>query len=229
MNAAAKTVFLVDVDNTLLDNDRVETDLGDTINRERGAGSADRYWTAFEALRENSGGAAYLEAFQRCWRESDHDPSWLPLASFLLDYPFADRIYPQALAVIAHLRTLGHVVLVSDGDAVLQPRKIQRAGLWQAVEGNVLIYLHKENNLDDIARRWPARRYVMVDDKLRLLDAIKQQWRDRVTTVQPRQGHYALDPALVTRYPAADLAIEHIGELASFEWAEFAPTELSAR
>lgn len=221
MNAPAPIVFLLDVDNTLLDNDAVEAELGDYIDRELGAGSADRYWNAFEALRQDSGGADYLEAFQRCWREAANDPRWLALASFLLDYPFADRIYPHVLATIAHLRGLGQVVLVSDGDAVLQPRKIQRAGLWYAVDGSVLIYLHKERNLDDIARRWPAQHYVMVDDKARVLAAVKQQWHERATTLQPQQGHYALDPASIARYPAADIRVEHVGELAGFDRTAF--------
>jgi FMN phosphatase YigB (HAD superfamily) len=214
---AGDVVFLLDVDNTLLDNDRVQDDLRKHLEREFGAASRDRYWAIFEALRTELGYADYLGALQRYRREevggAMNDPRLLLMSSFLVDYPFADRLYPRALDAIAHLRTWGLTVILSDGDVVFQPRKVQRSGLWEAVEGRVLIYIHKEQMLADLEQRYPARHYVMVDDKLRILAAMKNTLGDRLTTVFPRQGHYALDPHCISAYPPADLAIERIGEL----------------
>ena len=214
MTAADDTVFLLDVDNTLLDNDRVHDDISDRFEREFGAASKDRYWAIFETLRIELGYADYLGAWQRyrCEEASAAMSDLLLMSSFLLDYPFEDRLYTGALGVIAHLRTRGRTVILSDGDAVFQPRKIQRSGLWDAVEGRVLIYVHKEKMLDDLDRRYPAR-YVMVDDKLSILAAMKKVLRDRLTTVFVRQGHYALDSRNISAYPPADLTIERIGEL----------------
>ena len=211
-------MFLLDVDNTLLDNDRVIADLRDHLEREFGAASADRYWAIFEDLRSELGYADYLGALQRYrldaeFEQSD-DPRLLQMSAFLIDYPFADRLYPRALDVIERLNTFGPTVILSDGDVVFQPRKVQRSGLWDAVYGRVLIYIHKEQMLDAVQRHYPARHYVMVDDKLRILAAMKEVMQDRLTTVFPRQGHYALDPAaIVAAYPAADLSIERIGDL----------------
>jgi FMN phosphatase YigB (HAD superfamily) len=213
----ADVVFLLDVDNTLLDNDRVIADLRLYLAHEFGAARAERYWTIFEALRGELGYVDYLGALQR-WRavvENDDASAQrlLQVSSFLIDYPFVERLYPRALDVIAGLGRIGPTVILSDGDVVFQPRKVQRSGLWNAVSGRVLIYIHKEAMLDAVRRHYPARRYVMVDDKLRLLTAMKQLWGERLVTVFPRQGHYALDPALVARYPAADVTIERIGDL----------------
>jgi FMN phosphatase YigB (HAD superfamily) len=213
--------FLFDVDNTLLDNDRVQEDLKDHLEREFGAESRDRYWALFEELRHELGYADYLGALQR-YREALHnDPRLMLMSSFLVDYPFADRLYPGALDAIAHVRRWGPTIIVSDGDVVFQPRKVQRSGLWNAVEGRVLIYIHKEQVLDDIERRHPARRYVMVDDKLRILSAMKDVWHERLTTVLPRQGHYALDPRNDAAYPPADRTIGGIGDLARYDLQSF--------
>lgn len=208
-----EVVFLLDVDNTLLDNDRIVADLDDHLRQEFGLESRDRYWAIFEALRGELGYADYLGALQRYRLGDLNDPQLLLMSSFLVDYPFAKRLYRGALDVIEHLRTWGLTVILSDGDVVFQPRKTQRSGLWDAVEGRVLIYLHKEQMLDDVASRYPARHYVMVDDKLRILAAMKKIWGDRLTTVFPRQGHYAFDPKNVTTYPPADITLERIGEL----------------
>ena len=222
MTAADDVVFLLDVDNTLLDNDRVQDDLRNHLEREFGAASRDRYWAIFEALRTELGYADYLGALQRyrCQEVSGamNDPRLLLMSSYLVDYPFADRLYPGALDAIAHLRTWGLTVILSDGDVVFQPRKVQRSGLWEAVEGRVLIYIHKEQMLVDLAQRYPARHYVMVDDKLRILAAMKKILQDRLTTVFPRQGHYALDPHNLSAYPPADLAIERIGDLLNYDF-----------
>ena len=218
-------VFLLDVDNTLLDNDRVQDDLRTHLEEEFGAASRDRYWAIFEALRTELGYADYLGALQRYRRGEAsgamNDPRLLLMSSFLVDYPFADRLYPGALAVIAHLRTWGPTVILSDGDVVFQPRKVQRSGLWQAVEGRVLIYIHKEQMLDDLRQRYPARHYVMVDDKLRILAAMKKSLGDRLTTVFARQGHYALDPNKLSAYPPADLTIARIGDLLDYDFPAF--------
>jgi len=206
-------VFLFDCDNTLLDNDRVQADLKSHLQREFGAADSERYWTIYEELRNEVGYADYLGAVQRLRIGMESDRRALQLAEFLLDYPFASRLYPGALDALAHCRHRGPTVMLSDGDAVLQPRKLKRSGIWKAVEGRVLIYIHKERMLDDMMRRYPARHYVMVDDKLRVLAAMKEILADRLTTVFPRQGHYALDTAANAHYPAADITIEHIGDL----------------
>lgn len=221
MTNADDVVFLLDVDNTLLDNDRVQDDLRDHLERDFGAASKDRYWAIFEALRNELGYADYLGALQR-YRCAEgggamNDPRLLLMSSFLVDYPFADRLYPGALDAIAHLRTWGPTVILSDGDVVFQPRKVQRSGLWQAVQARVLIYIHKEEMLDDLQQRYPARHYVMVDDKLRILAAMKKILGKRLTTVFPRQGQYALDPRNVAAQPPADITVERIGDLINFD------------
>jgi FMN phosphatase YigB (HAD superfamily) len=214
-------VFLVDCDNTLLDNDRVQSDLRDHLAREFGPDSRDRYWAIFEELRSELGYADYLGALQRYRLRDMNDPRLLLISSYLVDYPFADRLYEGSLDAIAHLRRLGPAVILSDGDVVFQPRKIQRSGLWDAVEGHVLIYIHKERMLDAVAQRYPARHYVMIDDKLRILAAMKDAWGDRLTTVFARQGHYAFDPGNVAAYPPAELSVDRIGDIVDCDLPAF--------
>ena len=221
MRSPNEIVFVFDVDNTLLDNDRVEDDLKNHLEREFGAESRDRYWTIFEELRAELGYADYLGALQRYRLEDLCDPRLLTMSSFLVDYPFANRLYPGSLDALEHVRTWGETVILSDGDVVFQPRKVQRSGLWEAVEGRVLIYVHKEQMLEDVEQRYPAHHYVMVDDKLRILTAMKKIWGSRLTTVFPRQGHYALDPNSVATYPPADFAIERIGDLVNCSLSTF--------
>src|SRR2546428_5481889 len=204
-------VYLLDVDNTLLDNDAVTEDLRRHLRSAFGDECQRRYWDLFEELRRELGYADYLGALQRYRMEHPRDPELLTVSLFLLQYPFAERLYPHALDVVAELRRRGPTVVLSDGDVVFQPRKVERSGLWAAVDGDVLIYIHKEQMLDDVERRYPAKRYVVIDDKLRILAAIKAVWCDRVTTVFVRQGHYALDPRMARDYPAADITIERIG------------------
>lgn len=208
-----EVVFLLDVDNTLLDNDHIVADLDDYLLQEFGGESRDRYWKIFEALRDEVGYADYLGALQRYQIEDLTDPRLLLMSCFLVDYPFAERLYPGARDVIRHLRRWGPTVILSDGDVVFQPRKVQRSGLWDAVEGRVLIYLNKEQMLTEVESRYPARHYVMIDDKLRILAAMKYIWGDRLTTVFPRQGHYAFDMDIIAKYPPADLIVERIGDL----------------
>jgi len=214
MSEHGEIVFLFDVDNTLLNNDAVQEDLGEHLEREFGREKRDQYWAIFEALRVELGYADYLGALQRYRLENLDDPHLLRMSSFLIDYPFATRLYHGALAALERCRRLGRTVILSDGDVVFQPRKIERSGLWDAVEGRVLIYLHKEKMLDSVARRYPAQHYVMVDDKVRILAALKQSWGAKVTTIFPRQGHYALDVAEVSKYVAPDLTLDRIGALA---------------
>jgi FMN phosphatase YigB (HAD superfamily) len=206
------TVFLLDVDNTLLDNDAVIADLRRHLVEAFGPECDRRYWEIFEQLRRELGYADYLGALQRYRVERPRETHVLRISLFLLHYSFASRLYPGALEAIRTLRTRGRTVILSDGDVVFQPRKIERSGLWHAVEGEVLVYIHKEQMLDDVERRYPARRYVMIDDKLRILAAMKQVWGERLTTVFVRQGHYAQDPEHLA-YPAADVAIDRIAEL----------------
>jgi FMN phosphatase YigB (HAD superfamily) len=220
MTAQHDVVFLLDCDNTLFDNDRLETDLGDHFVAAYGAASRDRYWELLGHLRSEVGYADYLGALQRARRQDVSDARLFKTASFLLDYPFASRLYPGALDVIRHLDGFGLTVVLSDGDVVLQPRKIEYAGLWDAVEGRVLIPIHKERTLAAVATRYPARHYVLIDDKLRILAAVKQSWGDRVTTVFPRQGHFACDPHYTEPYPAADVTVERIGDLVNHDFAE---------
>ena len=214
MENAGGIVFLFDVDNTLLDNDAIQEDLGNYLEAQFGRASRERYWAIFEALRAQLGYADYLGALQRYRLENLDEPQLLSVSSFLIEYPFAARLYPGALAALARCARLGTTVILSDGDVVFQPRKVHRAGLWDAVGGRVLIYLHKEQMLDAVARRYPAAHYVVIDDKLRILAAVKHAWGERVTTIFPRQGHYARDPRELAAYPPADLTLEHIGELA---------------
>lgn len=213
MTAQSPIVFLFDVDNTLLDNDRVTRDLREHLTVAFGAERQERYWALFEELRSQLGYADYLGALQRYRVENLRDPHLLETSNYLLSYPFADRLYPGVLDLLARLRPHGQSVILSDGDVVFQPRKIARSGLWEAFAGNVLIYIHKEQMLDSMQRHHPARHYVMVDDKLRILTAMKAAMQDRLTTVFPRQGHYAMDPAAMATYPAADLSVQRIGDL----------------
>lgn len=206
-------VFLFDVDNTLLDNDCVTRDLRAFMETEVGVERSDHYWTIFETLRTELGYADYLGALQRYRVENPYDSHVLALSTFLINYPFAERLFPHSLDVLAHCGELGQVVILTDGDVVFQPRKIETSGLLKAVSGNILIYIHKEKELTDVERRYPGRKYVLVDDKVRILAAVKAVWGERVTTIFPRQGHYALNADEVNKYPAPDMSIECIGDL----------------
>jgi FMN phosphatase YigB (HAD superfamily) len=214
--ARPRVVFLFDVDNTLLNNDQVTSDLQRHLAKEVGASGAKHYWTVFEKMRRELGYADYLGALQRYRISYPHDLRLFTVSRFLIDYPFANRLFPNSLDAIAHVKRWGPVALLSDGDVVFQPRKVHRSGLFEAVGGHVMIYVHKEHELADVARRHPAEHYVMVDDKLRILAAMKKIWRKRLTTVFVRQGHYALDPAIVASCPPADMTIEHIGDLLNY-------------
>jgi hypothetical protein len=195
----SKIVFLFDVDNTLLDNDRIIADLNAHLRREVGPERARRYWTIFEKLRAKLGYADYLGALQQARRDDPHDLGLLAVSRFLVDYPFAKRLYPKSLDVIKHFRRWAPVALLSDGDVVFQPRKVA-----------------------DVEARYPAARYVVVDDKLAILAAIKKSWKSRVTTVFVRQGHYAMDPRILSKYREADVNVKRIGDLLKFDDATFA-------
>jgi FMN phosphatase YigB (HAD superfamily) len=221
MTNSNEVVFLFDVDNTLLDNDGVTADLRRYLEQKFGPEVRERYFTIFEELRAELGYADYLGTLQRYRLEAECDPKLLLMSEYLVDYPFANRLYPGSLDALEHVRQWGPTVILSDGDVVFQPRKIRRSSLWDTVEGRVLIYIHKELMLDDVERRYPARRYVIVDDKLRILAAMKNVWGARLTTVFPRQGHYALDPKVAAAYPAADITIERIGELVNYDLSDF--------
>ena len=210
-------VFLIDVDNTLLDNDHIQNDLKRHLEREFGPAYRDRYWAILEELFNELGYRDYLGALQRYRVEHPQDIHLLSMSSFLIDYPFANRLYPGSLDVLERFRSWGQTVILSDGDVVFQPRKIERSGIFEAVEGNVLIYIHKEEALDDVERRYPAEHYVLVDDKLRILTTVKKAWNSRVTTIFPRQGQYAHDPNLIAQCPSADLTVERIGDLLHYD------------
>lgn len=219
----ANVAFLFDVDNTLLDNDRVIADLRRHLEREVGAERSLDYWRIFDELRTELGYADYLGALQRYRHVYPRDPSLLIVSHFLLNYPFADRLYPGALEVIEYTRQWGPATILTDGDVVFQPRKIERSGLSDAVSGRVLIYLHKEKELADVAQRFPAEHYVLIEDKLRILAAVKKSWGPRVTTVFVRQGHYARDLNIIANYPAADIAVDRIGDLLQHDLSRLIP------
>jgi FMN phosphatase YigB (HAD superfamily) len=206
-------VYLFDVDNTLLNNDAVAADLRAHLTEQFGVERQERYWEEFELLRSELGYADYLGALQRFRVAYPHDTHLLEMSDWLIDYPFAERLYPGALELVDRVRERGRPVILSDGDVVFQPRKIIRSGLWDAFRKDVLVYIHKEEELEDVERRYPAERYVLVDDKVRILAAVKKAWGERVTTVFPRQGHYANDSPLVARYPPADVVVERIADL----------------
>ena len=227
MNEIAPVVFLLDVDNTLLNNDRIVVDLKRHLTEAFGAERQERYWTIFEELRSELGYADYLGALQRYRIDNPRDPHFLEISSFLIDYPFANRLFPGSIDVIERLSTWGPTVILSDGDVIFQPRKVERSGLFEAVQGRVLIYIHKEKELDDVENRFPARHYVLVDDKLRILDAVKKIWGSRLTTVFPRQGHYALDPEVLAQFPPADITVDRIGDLVQYDLKSLVPADHS--
>jgi hypothetical protein len=210
-------VFLFDVDNTLLDNDRVTADLKLHLEQTLGHERQENYWAIFERLRTELGYADYLGALQRYRIEHPRDPQVLTVSHFLVNYPFANRVFQNALDAVEHVKQWGKAVILSDGDVVFQPRKIERSGLFEAVGANVLVYIHKEQELDDVERRYPSDHYVVIDDKLKILTAVKKVWGARVTTVFPRQGHYALDPHLLKSYPPADISIDRIGDVLQYD------------
>ena len=212
-----RVVFLFDVDNTLLNNDRVIEDLRNYLHREVGPERGERYWSIFERLRSELGFADYLGALQRYRAEYPHDMHLLAVSDYLINYPFANRLYPNSLDAIQHVQQWGPAALLTDGDVVFQPRKVARSGLREAVAGHVLVYVHKENELPDVGAHYPAAHYVVIDDKLRILTAIKEFWGDGVTTVFVRQGHYARDPQIVSSCPPADLSLERIGQLLDYD------------
>lgn len=211
-----KVVFLFDVDNTLLDNDRVTADLKQHLERVVGTEGGKRYWDIFERLRTELGYADYLGALQRYRIDYPRDPHLVTVSYFLLGYPFANRLFPGSIDAVQHVRQFGTTVILSDGDVVFQPRKIFRSGLYEVFEGRVLIYVHKEHELEDVEQRYPAAHYVLIDDKLRILTAIKGVWGARVTTAFVRQGHYAMDQRSIAQYPGADMTIDRIGDLVNY-------------
>jgi hypothetical protein len=210
-------IFLFDVDNTLLDNDCIQEHMREHLAENYGAAARDRYWEILLQLMDSLGYADYLGALERYRVEALHRPEVLRMSSWLVDYPFAERLYPRALEVLKHAAQWGPTVILSDGDAVFQPRKVERSGLWRAVEDRVLIYIHKEQELPQVEQLYPAAHYVLVDDKLRILTAVKKIWGDRVTTIFPKQGHYAVDPQVLAAYPPADIALARIGDLMSYD------------
>src|SRR5499427_4901275 len=217
MTKTPDVVFLFDVDNTLIDNDRVQAHLSEHLEQTYGTAARNRYWEIFEQLRSELGYADYLGALERYRTEDLHRPEVLKMSSWLVDYPFVDRLFPRALDVVKHVQQWGTAVILSDGDAVFQPRKVERSGLWNAFDNHVLIYVHKEQELDDVERLHPADHYVLIDDKLRILTAVKKVWGERVTTVFPKQGHYALDPKIVAEFPPADIELVGIGDLVTYD------------
>lgn len=224
MPGASRIVFLFDIDNTLLDNDRVTADLKRHLEQQVGPERQQRYWDFFEQLRSELGYADYLGALQRYRTEYPRDPCLLTVSHFLINYPFATRLYPDSLDAVEHAKQWGDAVVLSDGDVVFQPLKVERSGISETVEGKVLIYIHKEQELDDVEQRFPADHYVLVDDKVRILTAVKKIWGSKVTTVFPRQGHYAHDAKLVASFPPPDITVERIGELCKFDLAALLKT-----
>ena len=221
MSKPLDIVFLFDVDNTLIDNDRVQADLKEHLEQAYGVAARDRYWEILEKLRNELGYVDYLGALERFRIEAIHRPDVLRMSSWLVDYPFATRLYAGALDAVKHVQQWGTAVILSDGDAVFQPRKVERSGLWHAFDNRVLIYVHKERELDDVERFYPADHYVLIDDKLRILAAVKKIWGERVTTVFPKQGHYAHDPKILAEFPPADVELTRIADLITCDLSAF--------
>ncbi len=221
--AKHKIVFLFDVDNTLLDNDRILQNLRDHLATQFGSECQEHYWEILEQLRSELGYVDYLGSLQRFRAAHPRDEGILELSKYLIEYPFANRLYPGSIDAVEHVQQWGPAVILSDGDAVFQPWKVHRSGLAEVFHNNILIYIHKEEMLDEVERHFPSDHYVMIDDKLRILDAIKKQWRDRVTTVFVDQGHYAKDPENLAQYPHGDIYLERIGKLAEFKESELLP------
>ncbi|MBS0192781.1 MAG: HAD family hydrolase [Proteobacteria bacterium] len=206
-------VVLLDVDNTLFDNDRFKDDLAARLLRDLGNDGSALYWQCYEDVRMQLGYVDYLATLQRLRGPLEETPALLHMASFVLDYPFADHLYPDALDAIAHLSSFATTAILSDGDIVFQPRKIQHAGLWDAVQGRVAITVHKERALDAVRARFPANHYAMVDDKPQLLAAMKRSMGDALTTVFVKQGHYAAQAAGAALEPPPDIVVEAIADL----------------
>lgn len=221
--AETRLVFLFDIDNTLLDNDRIQQDLRDHLTQKVGAECQQKYWDTLEELRSELGYVDYLGSLQRYRMAHPRDLQVLAVSKYLIEYPFANRLYPGSLDAVAHVQKWGHTVILSDGDAVFQPWKAERSGLAEAFHRRTLIYIHKEDMLDDVEKRYPADHYVMIDDKLRILDAIKTKWKERVTTVFVQQGHYAKDPETLARYSHGDLQVLKIGDLVEVPRNKFLP------
>ncbi len=217
--APEKVVFLVDIDNTLLDNDRIQADLQEHLEREFGVGPRDRYWTILQRLFDTLGYRDYLGALQQYRVENPHEVKLLALSFWLVDYPFAQVLYEGALEVLKRLKSRAPTAILTDGDVVFQPRKAQQSGIWDTVDGHVLIYIHKEQELEDVERRYPADHYVLIDDKPRILTAVKKIWGPRVTTVFPKQGMYAHDAEALAANPPPDVTIDHLGDLLSLDLA----------
>jgi FMN phosphatase YigB (HAD superfamily) len=215
-----KIVTLFDVDNTLLDHDHVTADLRRHLARTVGTHRAQRYWELFEEIRTELGYADYLGALQRYRLEHPRDPHLMEVSYYLMSYPFANRLFPGSIDAVQHAQQWGPASILSDGDVVFQPLKISRSSLYEVFEGKALIYVHKETELADVEERYPAEHYVVVDDKLRILEAIKKQWRASVTTVFVRQGHYALDPKATAQFAPADISLERIGEFPNLTQAD---------
>lgn len=218
MGHTHQTVFLFDVDNTLLDHDRVTADLRGHLESKVGTDQGSKYWEIFESLRAELGYADYLGALQRYRMTFPRDPNLLAVSHFLIDYPFADRLFPGSLGAVEHVQRWGPAVILSDGDVVFQPHKIARSGLSELFGSNVLIYIHKETELSDVEQRFPAQHYVIIDDKLRILSAVKEAWGARVTTIFVRQGHYARDQKAIAHLPPADITLDRISDIADHDF-----------
>ena len=210
-------VFLFDVDNTLIDNDHIVADMKRNLERDIGNEQQQRYWDYFEELRTELGYADYLGALQRYRVNHPRDFGIIAVSYFLMNYQFANRLFPCSLDVIEQYKQYGETAILSDGDMIFQPLKIERSGLREAVDEKVMIYIHKEQELDDVKVRYPADHYVLIDDKVRILDAVKKTWGAHVTTVFPRQGHYAADEKEVAKYMPPDVTVDRIDQLRDYD------------
>lgn len=204
-------VVLCDVDNTLLNDNRIVSDLCDFLLDKLGEQGAKQYWTHFEALSQSLGYADYLGALQRARDEHPHEMHFIAITNFLLTYPFSERLFPRALDVIDHVACWALPVIVSDGDVVLQPIKLHRAGLARKVQDRVLVYIHKEKELDDIMQRYPATHYVFVEDNLSILSSVKREWGQRVTTIHIRPHGHPPDEGRTALQP--DITLNDIGDM----------------
>ncbi len=216
-------VFLIDVDNTLIDNDAVKKDLDEHITVELGPALAARFWEIYEQARKERETVDIPLALSRLRTQTSladmDEQTYLHVHSIFDNYPFFERLYPGTLETLHYLRTLGLTVIVSDGDRFFQAEKIFASNLAEAVEGRVLIYIHKQQHLDEIVRQYPADHYVMIDDKPEILADTKELWGKRVTTAFVQQGKYAAEQKPPNFAP--DISVLHIADLRNYSATQF--------
>lgn len=218
MSRIAPVAFLFDVDNTLLDNDRVRAELAETIERIVGPERGEAFWESYEQVRRDRDYVDYPNTIARFGRAFPDEVGYPDVADAILGYPYRAAVFPGAHDVLRQAQRVGPVAILTDGDPVYQPAKVARAGLTEAIDGPVLVFDHKEQHLAEVERRVPAERYVMVDDKPRILAAMSDRLGERMSTLHVCQGRYA-HAAEHDEFPDADRTVDAIAELLDVDLA----------